>query len=397
MNWRPPVPSQVTDTSGTTWLVRRAWPGPVAGEYVLEVRDAAGSGVLAAHLRQGNFEPVPSNDPMMPSLAQEAPRGTILVHRAHKRAVIHAGGQYIKVFRPGRALDAAIRHTLATIPAGDGPFLTPRILAADPDVIVFSSLPGRSYYELGQDHTTVTDESFSHTWTQWSRAWASTVSSTSSAGLRASLDHLPEHPPEAEAVNLRRWINHWLRHSEGIPEAATGRAALLEQAQIALTRLTETPTDPLGWAHGDLHDKQILGAGPAAAPGLLDFDETCLAEAALDLANLDVHLELRLRQHLLTTRRYVIAHRSILATAQKLHVSPDRFAAYAACTRLRLACLYSFRPPWGADASQYLNDGGNPDTTGPREGMSSSTTPRTAARRPAAAGGRPVTGRRPPP
>ncbi|GAC1486831.1 MAG: hypothetical protein NVS2B15_01630 [Pseudarthrobacter sp.] len=374
MNWHPPVPSQVTDARGATWLVRRAWPDRLAGEYVLEVCDPARPGVLAAHLRRGNFDPVPISDPLMPSLAQEAPKGEIVVHRAHKRAVIHAGGQYIKVFRPGRALDAANLHTLAAAPADGGSFTVPRIIAAGTDVIVFSSISGRSYYELGQDHATVTDESFTDIWTQWSRAWATFVSVSNSPRFRTSLDQLPEHPPETEAANLWRWINHWLRHSEGIPEAAPGRAALLEQAEATLNMLTDTPRDPLGWAHGDLHDKQILGSS-ASRPGLLDFDGTCRAEAALDLANLDVHLELRLRQHLLTSRRYVIAHRSILATARKLHVSPDRFAAYAACTRLRLACLYSFRPPWGADASQYLNHAGKADTTDFQEGIPGGTSP----------------------
>jgi hypothetical protein len=90
---------------------------------------------------------------------------------------------------------------------------------------------------------------------------------------------------------------------------------------------------------------------------LLDFDESCRAEAAVDLANLDVHLELRWRQNLLTTRRYAIAHAAVMSAAERLHVSPHRFSAYAASTRLRLACLYSFRPPWGADAASYLASG----------------------------------------
>lgn len=355
MNWHPPVPPRVTDGAGTTWQVRRAWPGSLAGEYVLEVQDLAGSGVRAAHLRQGKFDPVPQNDPLIPSLALEAPKGNVIVHRAHKRAVIHTGNQYIKVFRPGRALDAARRHTIAASLLERGSVTSPRILGAGTDVIVFSSLAGRSYYELGQDHIEVTDASFAATWSQWSQAWATTVASANRAGFRSSLDCLPEHPPETEAANLRRWINHWLRHSEGVPEAASGRAALLAQAEAAINALTSTPADPLGWAHGDLHDKQMFGSDGASPPGLLDFDENCRAEAALDLANLDVHLELRLRQKLLTTRRYVIAHRRILATAAKLRVSPDRFAGYAACTRLRLACLYSFRPPWGAEATQYLS------------------------------------------
>lgn len=361
MNWHPPVPAQVRDGAGVTWQVRRAWPGSLAGEFVLEIRDPAGPGVRAAHFQQGNFNPVPRDDPLIPSLAREATKGNVIVHRAHKRAVIQAGDKYVKVFRPGRAVDAAGKHRIAASLLAGSSFTTPRILGAGTDVMVFGSLGGRPYYELGQDHATVTDASFAATWSQWSQAWATTASIAKSADFRDSLDSLPAHPPEIEVANLQRWINHWLLHSQGVPEAATARSALLVRAEAAINTLTGTPADPLGWAHGDLHDKQIFGSGENDGSGLLDFDENCRAEAALDLANLDVHLELRLRQKLLTTRRYVIAHRHIVATAEKLHVSPERFAAYAACTRLRLACLYSFRPPWGSAATKYLSEPTTPE------------------------------------
>lgn len=361
MNWHPPVPAEVTDGGGVTWQVRRAWPGSLAGEFVLEVRDPVGPGVRAAHFRQGNFDPVPCDDPLIPALAREAAKGDVIVHRAHKRAVVHAGDKYVKVFRPGRAVDAASKHRIAAALLSCSSLTTPRILEAGTDVLVFSGLGGRPYYELGQDHATVTDAAFDAAWAQWSQAWAATASIAKSSDFRNSLDSLPAHPPETEVANLQRWINHWLRHSQGVPEAAAARSALLARAETAINGLTGSPADPLGWAHGDLHDKQIFGTDESGAPGLLDFDEDCRAEAALDLANLDVHVELRLRQKLLTTRRYVIAHRRILATAKKLNVSPERFAAYAACTRLRLACLYSFRPPWGADATKYLSEPTTPE------------------------------------
>jgi aminoglycoside/choline kinase family phosphotransferase len=326
----------------------------LAGEFVLEVRDPAGPGVQAAHFRQGSFDPVPGDDPLIPSLSREAAKGNVIVHRAHKRAVIHSGNQYIKVFRPGRAVDAAGKHRIAASLLSASTFTTPRILDAGPDVLVFSSLSGRPYYELGQDHSTVTDSAYDAIWSQWSRAWVSIISVAKSADFRDSLESLPFHPAETEVANLQRWINHWLRHSHGVPEAAAARSVLLARAEAAINGLRDSPPDPLGWAHGDLHDKQIFGSAERGGQGLLDFDESCRAETALDLANLDVHVELRLRQKLLTTRRYVIAHRRIVATAEKLHVSPERFAAYTACTKLRLACLYSFRPPWGANATEYL-------------------------------------------
>ncbi|MDQ0819581.1 aminoglycoside phosphotransferase (APT) family kinase protein [Arthrobacter sp. V4I6] len=51
------------------------------------------------------------------------------------------------------------------------------------------------------------------------------------------------------------------------------------------------------WAHGGLHEKQIIATEGSSPLGLLDFDSTARAEAALDLASMDVFLELRLREN----------------------------------------------------------------------------------------------------
>lgn len=354
MSWHPAVPHRVTDSGGRDWLVQRAWPGADSDDYILEIRSPGIPGVRAAHLRHGIFEPVPDKDPWLPALAKEAPKGEVVAHRAHKRAVVHAGSRYIKVFRPGPAETAARSHTLATAPLTTGCIRAPLLLERRRSVVVFSSLPGRSYYELGHDHTAVTDASFASMWREWALAWLKTGEVANSADFRSSVEGLPLHPPEAEVVNLRRWADLWLLQSEGVPEAAAARAGLAAQAERAITGLLATRPDPFGWAHGDLHDKQLLGPDGDGTPGLLDFDEACQAEPALDLANLGVHLELRLCQKLLTMRRYAIAHGEIMAVAKQVRVTPQRFAAYCACTRLRMACLYSFRPPWGARATRYL-------------------------------------------
>lgn len=354
MSWHPAVPPRVSDAGGRDWLVRRAWPGPESNDYILEIRSPGIPGVRAAHLRHGIFEPVPDKDPRLPALAKEAPQGEVVAHRAHKRAVVHAGSRYIKVFRPGPAETAARSHALATAPLTAGRITAPVLLESRRSVLVFSSLTGRSYHELGQDQTTVTDASFARMWREWSLAWLQTVDVANSADFRSSVERLPLHPPEGEVVNLRRWVDLWLLQSEGVPAAAAARTGLVAQADKAITGLLATRPDPFGWAHGDLHDKQLLRRGGSGTPGLLDFDEACQAEPALDLANLAVNLELRLCQKLLTTRRYAIAHAEVMAVAEELHVTPERFAAYCAGTRLRMACLYSFRPPWGARAARYL-------------------------------------------
>jgi aminoglycoside phosphotransferase (APT) family kinase protein len=354
MTWYPDIPLHVSEAAGTIWLVRRAWPGPAPGDYILEVLRPSEPGVRAGHLRQGVFVTVPRNDPKLPSLAMEASKGEVVVH-AHNRAVVRTGDQYIKVLRKDWAARVAERHNNATAPLADGFFDTPRILGSGPSALAFSSLSGRSYYELGQDHATVTDAYFAAKWREWSQAWVATLEASKSAPHRSVLERLPPHPPEAEAETLRYWTKQWLNHSDDIPEAAGARAALKAHSAAAIGKLLSSRPDPPGWAHGDLHDKQVLGTDGDRAPGLLDFDESCQAEPALDLANLDVHLELRRLQNRLTLRRYVIAHGQIRATAESLGVSPERFAAYAACTRLRLLCVYSFRPLWGARAARDLS------------------------------------------
>ncbi|MFF2316569.1 hypothetical protein ACFVTE_09890 [Arthrobacter sp. NPDC058097] len=378
MTWYPSVPRRVTDAAGTVWSVRRAWPGTSPGSYDLEVRCPDRPGVLAGHFSDGIFEPVTVDDRRLPALAAESVKGEMVVHRAHKRAVLRATDAYIKVFRPGRALTAAASHNITAAALTEGGFGTPRLVSAGSDVLVLGRLAGRSFYELGQSHsasaarteiagqagiagqTGITDASYAALWARWSRAWVGTVTAAGSPEFQDSLHRLPLRDAQKEAASLQRWVDHWLRHSEGVAAAAPARAVLLARARAVTEALLSTSPDPVGWGHGDLHDKQMLGGqelGGSPAPGLLDFDESCRAEAALDLANLDVHLELRWRQNVLTTRRYAIAHAAVVSAAERLHASPHRFAAYAASTRLRLACLYSFRPPWGADAASYLVSG----------------------------------------
>jgi aminoglycoside phosphotransferase (APT) family kinase protein len=146
----------------------------------------------------------------------------------------------------------------------------------------------------------------------------------------------------------------WLVHAGDIPAAQAERAAVRGAAGQAAQKLLQTDPDPLVWSHGDLHDKQIFTVDPGAPLGLLDFDEACRAEAAADLGNIAVHLQLRLHQHRLTAERYQTARRHVIATAEELHVTPARFDAYAAATRLRLGCLYSFRPQWADLAEDFL-------------------------------------------
>jgi hypothetical protein len=263
----------------------------------------------------------------------------VISYRPYKRAVIRAEGRYIKVFGPGGAAAAAERCAQMDVLLGAGNLITPKILReSSPDVIVFSALPGQSLNELGREGAAVCDEAFAGAWEKWSRAWVAQLNSPTGPAAQSVLNSLPLRSPEWEAMKVRRRVNDWLRHHENVPESSSPGTALCAAAEQVAMNLLRTAPDPLVWAHGDLYDKQIIVTDRDTPPGLLDFDSTARAEAARDLAGLDVHLELHLRNNRMTPARYLTAHTQVLAVAEELHVSPARFLAYSDATWLRLAC-----------------------------------------------------------
>lgn len=334
--WPSLVPVSVQDKAGTGWQVRRAWPDKRPGDYVLEVFAPGQPGVRGARLHSGKFRLIPLEDPTLPALWAAAQLGDVISYRPY-HAVVRAKGCYIKVFRPGHAVAPAQRCAQVDILLDPVNFTTPRILAGtSPDVIVFSVIPGRTLAELGRAEATVGSELFATAWERWSRAWVAQLTGCRGTARECVLESLPVHSAEVEAVDLWRRVNRWLRHNEKLPEASPAGDALRAAAGVVTNDLLREPPDPLVWAHGDLHDRQVIIADTGTPPGLLDFSSTSRAEAALDLADLDVHLELHLRQNELDPARFLTAHAQVLAAAEELHVSPARFRAYLDAIWLRL-------------------------------------------------------------
>ena len=105
--------------------------------------------------------------------------------------------------------------------------------------------------------------------------------------------------------------------------------------------VTEVPS------HRDLHDKQVLWDG--RTPGLLDLDTAARAEAALDVGNLLAHLELRALAGSLPAEAARAAAGYLRDAVEHLPTTPERTEVYTRSARLRLACVYAFRPaasPW---------------------------------------------------
>lgn len=354
MSWHPPVPAVIRDSKDRPWQVIRSWPQPTAGDYVMEVSAPDRPGVRAARMQSGKSHVLPAGrDGGLPDLLELAPLGEVIVHRAWKRAVVRSGDRYFKVFRRNYAAEAAERHTgMSRLLVGED-FLTPDVLSCTPGCVTLSGLAGRSLFELGQDNG-VDEAMFEGAWQQWSRSWVRQQGLAQSGALRPAAGALPPRPAAVELENLRRLVGLWLVHAGNIPEADAQRRAVLAAAREVAGQLLRGEPDPLVWSHGDLHDKQILVQAPGAPLGMLDFDEAGRAEAAADLANLAVHLQLRLRQRRLTTERYQYARGQVIAAAEELRVTAARFEAYTKATRLRLGCLYSFRPRWTALAEELI-------------------------------------------
>ena len=337
MNWHPPH-SNYTDDAGIAWHVRKAWHGKEPEAYLLAVVTAGWPGVRGAHLINGCFELLPEDDPELPALRTERKHGEVIAYRPYKRAIIRAEGYYIKIFRPGSAIVPAERCAQMDLLLDAGAFTAPEVLHRSPDTLVFRALAGPTLGAIGEDHVNVEERAFTATWGAWSRAWIAQVSAASDATRREALGTLPVHSPEVEASDVARWLKRWLRHAEDVPALSSQRETLRTRADHITTDLLGATPDPMVWSHGDLHERQIIAPNGGTPFGLLDFDEAAQAEAARDLANLDVHLELRLRHNILTPDRYVTAHTAVLAVAEQLQVNPSRLNAYSDASWLRLAC-----------------------------------------------------------
>lgn len=264
---------------------------------------------------------------LTPLLAR--PGASPVSHRPERRAVVRLSAtrrtRYAKVVRLGRApavvaaARAAGRATGVRLPA---------LVRSEPDtgVILWEALPGRVLHEMAAG-AAATDL------TAAGRAVGRTLRALHEGADRSRLDR---HGVADEVAVLERWVGAVARHD---PARGSRLWARLSRVCGALTGPDTAPVA----VHRDFHDKQVLVAADGTL-GLLDVDTLALGDAALDVANLLVHLELRALQGRLTPARS-----EALAAAFVDGYDPDppvlaRVGPYAAATRLRLACVYAFRP-----------------------------------------------------
>jgi aminoglycoside phosphotransferase len=254
----------------------------------------------------------------------------LLAHRAERRAVVRRKrGRtvvYAKVVPPSR-VEMQVRRASAV---AEVPIRVPRLLGVrlEKGLTTWSALPGRPLGEvIGEDPRDV-----GRRVGEMTRALHDFVPSVD----------LPIHGPGDEMSVVEEWVQRLAGHfpapalSQYLAELATG--------------LGEPPTH-LKLIHRDLHDGQILVDDNGEA-GLLDLDTLSLGDAALDLANLLVHLELGV---LLGSWSVSVARRcaeALLDGYAPTEETMRRIVPYAAAARLRLVCVYAFRP--GADPTGHL-------------------------------------------
>lgn len=333
--------------------VQRAWPSTRRGpddERVVRFEGLDARGLVRAgqlHVRpEGGFwrttraELTPYGvDRKLPDLHRAARHGEVVVHRLGRRAVVRRPATYVKVLPARDAVRAGDQAAAGRRLAAAAGLRAPEVISVEGGAVTMGVLPGRSLHDLGGG----TDP---RSWDRWWRAWAQLWPDL----VRGDSTGLSAYTAADEQRTLTEWVGKAVDF--GVLDGLEGR--LVSRAHRAGAGLGDSPPTPAGVSHRDLHDKQVLVDGERV--GLLDFDTAAVAEPALDLANLTVHAQLRATQGLWSPwhRDTAVAH--VRRVADTLQVPPARFAAYAESTRVRLACLYAFRPRWHRLAVSLLVD-----------------------------------------
>lgn len=349
---RTGLPSLERDLAGVGLALRQAVPrdadhlllvlddadgATVAGQWFADparaaaVADATGSPGLVHRPLPTVVVQAGGADRRLPGLRPlvARPGHELLAHRPERRAVVRhdspAGQVYTKVVRPGRV--AALAATLDRARAAGTS--SPTVLDVDEraGTLTTATLPGVPLYD----------------------AWGGSVRDDPwRTGLhlgqcvreihRAPTRGLDVHDAASELATTRRWLE--LARGHGVlplPDAVVD--SLLSEAAV---RLAGTMPPVPATVHRDLHDKQLLLDGDRV--GVLDLDTLALGDPALDLANLQVHLELRVHQGRADPLTSATLGEAVLEGYGADAVTPDALSGYALTTRLRLCAVYAFRP-----------------------------------------------------
>lgn len=280
------------------------------------------------------------------------PGDALVAHRPERRAVVRRVERgtvtFTKTVAAGR-LDKLLQGAGLVVPG----VAMPRLLAVQraDSAVTFAQLPGRTLYELLADPA-CSQDGIERIGRSVGRALALLSRASVPTGL-------PRHDLDAELAVTQRWVR--LAAGQGLLDALDVPVdRLLDLAgALPVREVAEEPVR-LGLLHRDLHDKQLLVDGDRI--GMLDFDLAALGDPALDLANLLVHLELRALQGRCSPARAGACAAGVLDGCTEVEGAAAtsllrRMGAYDLTTRVRLACVYAFRPRHCAAGAALLGAG----------------------------------------
>ncbi len=354
--------------SGRILHLRRAWPRR-PGHLLLEYRDGDSSvagqwfadsdrlravaeqtarvspDAVRCHAEAGVLLQRRGADRRLPALADVVTDGaaTLVVHRPERRAVVRrtrsGATTYVKMVRPGRALPGSAELPGVRVPV---------VLAAAPHrgMVEHAELAGRALHDLLRDAGSGSGrtDTVSRAFGAVGRTVRALHDCTPPAGL-------PIHQADCEVAITARWVDQALAHGVLDPLDRVRAADALATLATTLGGLASSPT--LTLVHRDLHDKQIVVVDEDDA-GILDLDTLAVGDPAIDVANLLVHLELRMMQGHCRSEVAGVAGDAFLEGYRADGGLRGRIDAYATATRLRLACVYAFRPCWQDVAARLL-------------------------------------------
>ncbi|MBG6190647.1 hypothetical protein IWX64_001592 [Arthrobacter sp. CAN_A212] len=409
------IPATLTDRAGRQLTVHRAWPRD-GGRLTFEAMDTDGGQIRAGTIEvDGVVRLAPfAEDPVLSGLPGAAALGQLLVHRYKRRAVVRDDAGFTKLLAPGKAEGVAVAHRLMRTLAHRSGMVVPDVVVQHPDSVTLTAVHGTSLHELGQGstagrpvdgvssrdgnapsdgpgHDGGTDTSagigipaetstwdgadtwegagtWENAWQQWAQRWPRLAvaqdrfepgsvgpgsigqGSVGPGSVGPGSIALPAHTARDECRTVARWVNQ-VQEFEALPVAP----ARLQRAsaQVARLLISGVPQQAV-LSHRDLHDKQLLFNPDSGVVGLIDCDTVAVAEPALDLANLLVHVDFRRAQGVYSAAAAQTAEQAVLTAADAIGVSDQRLEAYAAATKLRLACLYAFRPQYRVLAHQWF-------------------------------------------
>ena len=350
-------PARIGGAMGVGVSIRRAWPA-AGGSLTFEARETATGRIRAGAITaEGGIRGTAFGaDPALTGLTSAVGTGELLVHRFGKRAVLKQPGAgtnpvFVKILRAGKVGRVAHAHQYAQTLASGCSLGVPRVLAEDRTSLTLSAVPGTSLFSLGSGvlrSANVVDGAIPEADPSWTDAWIR-FTELWPRFARSASDSLPLHT----ALDEYRTVHQWVAHAQTHGTLDVDPLLIKDSLEQLRLKLCAVPAQDPVLAHRDLHDKQVFFDAERNTMGLIDCDTLALAEPALDLANLLVHLDLRQAQGLLGAATAATAAAQLRETASLLGVSTQRLDAYAAATRLRLACVYSFRPSYRALARRW--------------------------------------------